>query len=335
MEQNLTLEDSEELHEDIKMYLSLEKLESNLDFWRSLLIVSSSSLESLRLARSIGPAAYATQQLSSASLKNEITKLLSSKTFDQLILLQNQVQRKLTSGENVDVDYWEGLLKELVVWKAKGRLRDMHEIVLNNRLEQLRRKQRDEALRYQDEVQDALKTPGMETEGEVKIEAWDESLEPVQHRKIPDEMRLCEVVDAKADLEKLVRRPSSPEVEKVELMKICSTPFVVRWCRLDSSPSSASSPLSPSPRLLLSSCKLPPHWAKTRRSTNSPSDKDSTRRRSCSISRWRCLDRRTRGRTSIDRGNPGTSTKSTRGTSGTSTTRRTTSESSASLYDPG
>lgn len=209
VEQNLTLEDSEELHEDIKMYLSLEKLESNLDFWRSLLIVSSSSLESLRLARSIGPAAYATQQLSSASLKNEITKLLSSKTFDQLILLQHQVQRKLTSGENVDVDYWEGLLKELVVWKAKGRLRDMHEIVLNNRLEQLRRKQRDEALRYQDEVQDALKTPGMETEGEVKIEVWDESLEPVQHRKIPDEMRLCEVVDAKADLEKLVRRPSS------------------------------------------------------------------------------------------------------------------------------
>lgn len=32
--QNLTLEETEELYEDITMYLSLEKLESNLEFWR-------------------------------------------------------------------------------------------------------------------------------------------------------------------------------------------------------------------------------------------------------------------------------------------------------------
>ena len=36
------------------MYLSLEKLEANLEFWRALLIVSSASLETLRNERSIG-----------------------------------------------------------------------------------------------------------------------------------------------------------------------------------------------------------------------------------------------------------------------------------------
>lgn len=227
--QNLTLEDSEELHEDIKMYLSLEKSEANLEFWRSLLIVSSSSLEALRDERAIGITAYAAQTRASASVKAEITRLLSGKSYDQLVALQSQVQRKLTSGEPVDVEYWESLLKELIVWKAKGKLRDMHEIVLGNRLEQLRKKQRDEALKHKAEIRHALVKPTatlatLEEEGEgdgeeeemeieqedeevkaVEKEEWDVSLEPISFAKIPEPLKSCEIVEPGLAKQKLVR----------------------------------------------------------------------------------------------------------------------------------
>ncbi|KDE09662.1 hypothetical protein MVLG_00068 [Microbotryum lychnidis-dioicae p1A1 Lamole] len=211
---NLILEDAEELHEDIKMYLSLEKSEQNLEFWRSLLIVSSSSLEALNEERAIGATAYAKQTQANASVKGEITRLLSGKSLDQLVTLQNQVQSKLSSGEPVDVEYWEGLLKELVVWKAKAKLRDMHEVVLANRLEQLRKKQRDEAARQAEEVKKALASglnpddededQDMEDENDQVMhlsrpagpEPWSEDLEPIQFDTVPSELRSCAVVDA-------------------------------------------------------------------------------------------------------------------------------------------
>lgn len=56
------------------------------------------------------------------AVEAELSALLSGKSYEQLVLLQKQVQAKLVSGEPVDIDYWEGLLKSLVVWKAKVRL---------------------------------------------------------------------------------------------------------------------------------------------------------------------------------------------------------------------
>ncbi|GAA5980875.1 hypothetical protein JCM10908_003898 [Rhodotorula pacifica] len=224
---HLALEDAEELHDDIKMYLSLEKVESHQDFWRALLIVSSAALEALREERSIGISAYQAQTRANASVKAEITRLLNGKTHDQLVQLQHQVQAKLASGEVIDVDYWEGLLKELVVQKAKAKLRDMHEVVLNNRLEQLRKRQRDEALRYAQEVKNAIHVPMAESldedddqeeeeedtdvqeeeeetgRAEVVAETWDDKWEPVLHKRIPEECRTCQVVDYAEDRKKL------------------------------------------------------------------------------------------------------------------------------------
>lgn len=56
-----------------------------------------------------------------AAVQSDIAALLSGKTYDQLASLQRQIQDKLTSGEPVDTDYWEGLLKKLLVWKSKVR----------------------------------------------------------------------------------------------------------------------------------------------------------------------------------------------------------------------
>lgn len=53
------------------------------------------------------------------AVESDITALLAGKSYEQLATLQRQIQDKLTSGEPVDTDYWEGLLKKLLVWKAK------------------------------------------------------------------------------------------------------------------------------------------------------------------------------------------------------------------------
>lgn len=54
-----------------------------------------------------------------AAVESDIATLLSGKTYDDLTSLQRRIQEKLTSGEPVDTDYWEGLLKKILVWKSK------------------------------------------------------------------------------------------------------------------------------------------------------------------------------------------------------------------------
>ena len=54
-------------------------------------------------------------------VENDVSAILNGKNIEQLSELQRQIQAKLSSGEPIDVDYWEGLLKNLIVWKAKVR----------------------------------------------------------------------------------------------------------------------------------------------------------------------------------------------------------------------
>ncbi|CAO1620516.1 unnamed protein product [Parajaminaea phylloscopi] len=146
--ETLSLEETEELHEDIQMYLNLDKNERNLDFWRSMIIVCDDKLADLREAA----APTSMRNRLDPTVKSEMSQMLSTKDYKQLAGLQDQVREKLRSGEPIDVEYWEALLKQIVVWRAKAKLRDLHEVVLENRLEYLRRKQRDEASRHQEEL---------------------------------------------------------------------------------------------------------------------------------------------------------------------------------------
>lgn len=122
----------DELHDDIERYIQLEKSQINIDFWtvspscspvnlahavmQNMMVVCEDRLDRLRTDERLGVEA-------SAAVETDIAALLSGKTYDQLMSLQKQVQDKITSGEPIDTDYWEGLLKQLVVWKAKVRTR--------------------------------------------------------------------------------------------------------------------------------------------------------------------------------------------------------------------
>ncbi|PFH52659.1 hypothetical protein AMATHDRAFT_139448 [Amanita thiersii Skay4041] len=142
---NLSKVQIEELHDDIQNYLLLEQLDVNIDFWTNMMVVCKDRLERFRSGERIGMEA-------AAAVEADITTLLSGKSYDDLAALQRKVQEKLSSGEPVDTDYWENLLKKLLVWKAKAKLKSLHEVVVRNRLEQLRKRQRDEALQAQEEL---------------------------------------------------------------------------------------------------------------------------------------------------------------------------------------
>jgi hypothetical protein len=69
-----------------------------------------------------------------SSVSSDIDRLLSPKSFEELEALEMQINRKLDSNEPVDTDYWEQLLKSLLVWKAKARLKNLYKSVLGLRL---------------------------------------------------------------------------------------------------------------------------------------------------------------------------------------------------------
>jgi hypothetical protein len=155
------LVDTEELHEDIQMHLALEKNSKTLEFWRAMIVVAEDCLSKMReneeRIRSGGVA---------LTVNQDIHRVLSGKTVAQLSVLQDQIVRKLNSNEPIDVEYWENLLKELVIYKAKAKLNDMHQEILTARLQQLRNKQREEALKVQEELERVLSMQEAEVHGQ-------------------------------------------------------------------------------------------------------------------------------------------------------------------------
>lgn len=81
-----------------------------------MMVITKDAVERIKQAQRMGAAA-------AAAVEADITALLQGKSYEHLVQLQKQIQAKLASGEPIDTDYWEGLLKKLLVFKAKVHLR--------------------------------------------------------------------------------------------------------------------------------------------------------------------------------------------------------------------
>lgn len=150
------------------------------------------------------------------SVKEDVDRILSGKTYDQLSVLQQQIMRKLSSNEPVDVEYWENLLRELVVYKAKAKLTDMHQELLAKRLQQLRTRQREEAAKVQEELQKVLTMQGGEVHGKGVGPGEGIPTEPVDQRLMEEQDRQFEKAAeeedrSKASLIETYDRAMSPE----------------------------------------------------------------------------------------------------------------------------
>ncbi|ORZ21424.1 mid region of cactin-domain-containing protein [Absidia repens] len=180
---SLLLEDVEELEQDIQMHLGLEKNEMTLDFWRAMMVVATDKLDKLQADNTRAATGVV------GSVNQDIQRVLQGKTYEQLMVLQKQIMAKFDSNEPIDVEYWENLLKELVVHKAKARLSTMHQDMLARRLQQLRDKQHDEARKVQEELGAVLSMQATDVEGQgvgpgegLATEAVDEVLSEQQDR---------------------------------------------------------------------------------------------------------------------------------------------------------
>lgn len=59
---------------------------------------------------------------------------MGPKSYEDLEGLEAQINRKLQSNDPIDTDYWEQLLRSLLVWKAKAKLKKVYQSVLDSRL---------------------------------------------------------------------------------------------------------------------------------------------------------------------------------------------------------
>lgn len=151
-----------ELEKDIDVYLALETHRNNRDFWDVWAIAYASSvvpancLQTMKVIckdrrqrlKSSAPTARGV-----GSVSADVDRLLGPKSYEELEALERQIRSKLDSDEKIDVDYWEHLLRNLAVWKAKARLRRVSQAVISSRLQGLRKQQKEEALVIREKIQ--------------------------------------------------------------------------------------------------------------------------------------------------------------------------------------
>lgn len=123
--------DLKELEADISSFNTLESSPTNREYWKALLTLCKDRRQKLLGLDHEGRAV--------TTVSSEIDKILGPKTFEQLEGLERQIKNKLQSDEQIDTDYWEQLLKNLLVYKAKARLRKICDAMKESRLDELRR----------------------------------------------------------------------------------------------------------------------------------------------------------------------------------------------------
>ena len=79
------------------------------------------------------------------AVSTDVDRLLGPKSLQELASLERQINTKLQSDEPIDVEYWEQLLRNIAVYKAKAQLDDIYKAVIEDRLRDLKKEQIAEA----------------------------------------------------------------------------------------------------------------------------------------------------------------------------------------------
>ncbi|KFK36558.1 hypothetical protein AALP_AA4G139000 [Arabis alpina] len=124
----LTLEDMEELRDDIKIYLDLDR--TRVEYWEALTVVCDWELAEARRV-SVGEEERGLH----ASVEADVIELLDGKTYTELVQLQMYIESQMRSGLAKVVEYWEAVLKRLDIYKAKACLKEIHAKMQRRHLE--------------------------------------------------------------------------------------------------------------------------------------------------------------------------------------------------------
>lgn len=144
----LTVKEMEELRDDIKMHLDLDRATTtHIEFWEALMIVcdwelaearKKDALDRARVRGEEPPAEILAEQRGlHSSIEADVKNLLEGKSSKALEELQLQIESQMRSGTAKVVEYWEAVLKRLHIYKAKARLKEIHRKLLHMHLQRL------------------------------------------------------------------------------------------------------------------------------------------------------------------------------------------------------
>lgn len=174
-----------ELQTEIDGYLTLEFTRSNKDYWETMKVICKDRLQKLTAS---GPGGRGV-----GSVVSDVDKILAPKSLDGLEKLEKQIRAKLDSDEPIDTDYWEHLLRSLLVWKARARLRKVSQAIVQSKLEKLRKEQHTNALAVQKQLAATLRSTGFKADANDSFNKADQDAEPML--KLSSEDKLLETVD--------------------------------------------------------------------------------------------------------------------------------------------
>ena len=145
----------QDLGKEIDSYLILESNGKNRDywnvgipFWLPTYFSRTDGIQALKVIckdhqNSLAPSG--TQARAGNAVSADVERLLGLKTFEELSVLESQISAKLQSNEPIDVEYWEQLLRNIAVYKAKAELNKVYKSIIESRLNNLRQEQAVEA----------------------------------------------------------------------------------------------------------------------------------------------------------------------------------------------
>ncbi|KAG8312613.1 hypothetical protein J6590_020533 [Homalodisca vitripennis] len=111
----LMVKDLEDLIEDIKVYIELEK-GKNLDYWNDITVIVEDELHKLRKLekQTEYEVAVGRREGIHQCVAQDVAAVFKGKTASQLQALQSQIENKiLDKTQGVDIGYWESLLSQL------------------------------------------------------------------------------------------------------------------------------------------------------------------------------------------------------------------------------
>ena len=184
-----------DLERDIDTYLNLETNAKNRDYWRTMRVLCKDRREK---SQAVGP-----ERRAVSSVSSDIDRLLRPKSYEELEILEDQINRKLTSNEPIDTDYWEQLLRNLLVWKARAKLKTVYQSIIDSRLSTLMYQNLEEANNVQSRLQPLLQS-GMAGQEEMGSTAQTRNIrDPESFLHLSTEDKKLEIVDESSFLSRI------------------------------------------------------------------------------------------------------------------------------------
>ena len=129
-----------EMVKDMNVYMSLEGVEKitlKREFWRAAYSVCKDRLQEL--------AGTGTEARGARSVSADVSKVFQSKTYDELLALEKQIDSKLRSDQPIDIDYWQELLTRVTLFKSRAKLRLVTDQAMSLQIRRMRDKQAESA----------------------------------------------------------------------------------------------------------------------------------------------------------------------------------------------